>query len=83
MLLENCLGLGAKVKYLSLPDLSGNVIIEKNVWVGGNSIILHGVTIGEGSIVSANSVVTKDIPPYSIVAGIPAIVVKKRELYEL
>jgi len=66
------LGLGAKVKYLSLPDLSGNVIIEKNVWVGGNSIILHGVTIGEGSIVSANSVVTKDIPDNTVAYGIPA-----------
>ncbi len=71
---------GHDYKYLNLPDTSGNVIIEKNVWIGGNSIILQDVTIGEGSVVSANSVVTKNVPPYSIVAGIPATIVKKREL---
>lgn len=52
------------------------VIIEDNVWVGENSRVLKGVTIGRGSIVACCSVVTKDVPPYSIVAGNPAIVVK-------
>lgn len=54
----------------------GSVIIGKNVWVGDKSTILPGVTIGEGTVIAANSVVTKSIPPYSIVAGIPARVVK-------
>lgn len=55
------------------------VIIEDNVWIGEYSAILKGVTIGEGSIVGCHSVVTKDVPPYSIVAGNPARVVKKIE----
>ena len=74
---------GHNYKNLQLPDTSGDVTINKYVWIGGNSIILQGVTIGEGSVVSANSVVTKDIPPYSIVAGMPAKVIKKRDLNEL
>jgi maltose O-acetyltransferase len=74
---------GHDYKYLNLPDTSGNVIIEKNVWIGGNSIILQGVTIGEGSVIAANSIVTKDVLPYVIVAGIPAKTIKKRNLNEL
>lgn len=54
--------------------------IEDNVWIGRNSIILKGVTIGKGSIVALGSIVTKDVPPYSIVAGNPAKVVKKLEI---
>ena len=65
-----------------LPDTSGNIIIKEYVWICANSIILQGVTIGEYSIVSANSVVTKNVPPYSIVAGVPAKVIKKREINE-
>ena len=53
------------------------VVIEDNVWIGERSTILKGVTIGEGSIVACNSVVTKSVPPYSLVAGNPAKVVKK------
>jgi acetyltransferase-like isoleucine patch superfamily enzyme len=48
------------------------VTIEDDVWIATNSIILAGVTLGRGSIVGANSVVSKDVPPYSIVAGNPA-----------
>ena len=55
------------------------VVIEDNVWIGEYSTILKGVTIGRGSIVGCHSVVTKDVPPYSIVAGNPAKVVKKIE----
>ena len=73
---------GHDYKYLNLPDTAGDIIIKEYVWIGGNSVVLQGVTIGEYSIVSANSVVTKDIPPYSIVAGIPATIIKKREIYE-
>ncbi|OLQ86142.1 hypothetical protein BIY22_12900 [Vibrio panuliri] len=63
---------------LELPDSAGDIIINEHSWIGANSVILQNVTIGEGSIVSANSVVTKDVPPFSIVAGIPAKVIKKR-----
>jgi len=51
------------------------VVIEDNVWIGTGCVILKGVTIGRGSIISANSVVTRNIPPYSIAMGIPAKVV--------
>lgn len=53
------------------------IIIEDNVWIGERSAILKGVTIGRGSIVASNSVVTKSVPPYSIVAGNPAKIVKQ------
>lgn len=53
------------------------IVIEDNVWIGEYSAILKGVTIGKGSIVASHSVVCKDVPPYSVVAGNPAVVVKK------
>ena len=55
------------------------VVIEDDVWLGTRSVILDGVRIGRGSIVAAGSIVNKDVPPYSIVAGIPAKVIKKRK----
>lgn len=54
------------------------VIIEDDCWIAANSIILAGVRIGKGSVIAAGSVVTKDIPPYSIAAGVPAKVIKSR-----
>lgn len=54
------------------------VRIEDDVWIGTRSIILDGVTVGRGSVVGAGSIVTKDIPPYSIVAGAPAKVIRTR-----
>lgn len=54
------------------------VTIEKDVWLGARVTILKGVTIGEGSVIGAGSLVTKDIPPYSIAVGSPAKPVKKR-----
>jgi acetyltransferase-like isoleucine patch superfamily enzyme len=63
------------------PDLrpvfsKGSVIIGNNVWIGEKVAIMPGVTIGDGVIVGANSVVTKDIPPYCVVAGCPARIIK-------
>jgi len=55
-----------------------NVVIEDDCWIASNSILLAGVTIGKGSIVAAGSVVTQDVPPYSVVAGVPARVIKNR-----
>jgi acetyltransferase-like isoleucine patch superfamily enzyme len=54
-------------------------IIEDNVWIGANCIIMKGITIGEGSVIGAGSIVTKDIPPYSIAVGVPAKVIKNRQ----
>lgn len=57
----------------------GKVVVGEYVTIGENCAIMSGVTIGEHSVVGANSVVTKDIPPYSVVAGIPAKVLKTVE----
>ena len=61
---------------------SSPIVIEDNVWIGEYSSIFKGVRIGKGSIVAAHAVVTKDVQPYSIVAGNPAKVVKKLESAE-
>lgn len=57
----------------------GKIEIGSDVWLGANSMILKGVTIGDGAIVAANTVVNKDVEPYSIVAGLPAKKIKMRE----
>jgi acetyltransferase-like isoleucine patch superfamily enzyme len=54
------------------PKTKGPVIIGNDVWIGMGALILSGVTIGDGAIVAAQSVVTKDVPPYAIVAGNPS-----------
>lgn len=54
------------------------VKIEDDCWIAANTVILAGVTIGQGSVIAAGSVVTKDVPPYSVVAGVPAKVIKSR-----
>lgn len=56
-----------------------DIIIEKDVWIGANCIILPGVTIGEGAVVAAGSVVTKDVLPFTIVGGCPAKLIRERE----
>lgn len=58
----------------------GAVIIEDDVWIGDKVTILSNVVIGKGAVVAANSVVTKSVPPYSIVAGNPAKIIKQRKL---
>ena len=59
-------------------DITGApVVIEDNVWIGANVAVMPGVTIGKHSIVGAGSVVTKDVPPDVVVAGVPAKIIKK------
>lgn len=62
---------------LGIPMKEGDVHICSNVHIGMRCVILPGVTIGEGSFVAANSTVTKDVPPYTVVAGTPARVIRK------
>lgn len=56
------------------PDVT---VVEDDVWIGGNSVIIQGLRIGTHSIIASGSVVTKDVPPYSVVAGNPARVIKQ------
>jgi acetyltransferase-like isoleucine patch superfamily enzyme len=53
-------------------------VIEDDVWLGTRCVILDGVTIGKGSIVAAGAIVNASVPPYSIVAGVPAKIIKSR-----
>ncbi len=59
------------------------VVIKNDVWIGANSVIMPGVTIGNGAIIGAGSVVTKDVPDYAIVGGVPAKLIKYRFSEEL
>ena len=56
---------------------TNNVIIEDDVWIGANAVILPGVKIGNHCVVAAGAVVTKDVPPHSLVAGVPAKIIKQ------
>lgn len=71
--------------FKQLP-FKGDTVIGNDVWIGRESVIMPGVKIGDGSIIAAYSIVTKDIEPYSVVGGNPAKFIKKRfddELIEL
>ena len=59
-------------------DNKGDIIIGNDVWIGYEAIILAGVTIGDGAIIGTRAVVTKDVPPYTIVGGVPAKPIKRR-----
>ena len=66
--------------------LKGDTVVGNDVWIGQNATILPGVHIGDGAIIGANSVVGRDVPPYTIVAGNPANILRKRfddEIVEL
>lgn len=70
-----------KVKYYNEKNESytnGSIIISDDVWVGQRVTILSGVHIGQGAVVAAGAVVTKDVPPYAVVGGVPAKVIKYR-----
>ncbi len=58
----------------------GPVIIGKNVWIGEGTVILPGVTIGDHAVIGANAVVTKDVPAYSVAAGVPASVIRSYDI---
>lgn len=59
-------------------DNKGDIIIGNDVWIGYEAVILAGVTIGDGAIIGTHAVVTKDVPPYTIVGGVPAKLIKRR-----
>lgn len=82
MITDNSHGHTNSIKELLLNPIDrplvskGPVIIEENVWIGEKVSIMANVTIGKGSIIAANAVVTKSVPPYSIVGGCPARIIK-------
>lgn len=73
-------GKGWEAGIPKLEDLpyKGDTIVGNDVWIGYDAVILPGIKIGNGAIIAAKSVVTKDIPPYTIVGGNPAIQIRKR-----
>ena len=61
-----------------LPENDSPIVLKGDNWIGANATIIKGVTIGEGAVVAAGAVVTSDVPPYAIVGGVPAKVLKYR-----
>lgn len=59
-------------------DNKGDITVGNDVWIGYEAVILSGVTIGDGAIIGARAVVTKDVPPYTIVGGVPAKLIRRR-----
>ena len=59
-------------------DNKGDIVIGNDVWIGYEAVIMAGVTIGDGAIIGTRAVVTKDVPPYTIVGGVPAKQIRKR-----
>ena len=59
-------------------DHKGDIVIGNDVWIGYEAVIMAGVTIGDGAIIGARAVVTKDVPPYTIVGGVPARDIRRR-----
>ena len=60
------------------PEIAAPILVGSDVWIGANCIVLKGVTIGEGAIVAAGSVVTRSVDPYTIVGGVPAKLIRSR-----
>lgn len=64
--------------HMSQLPFKGDIVVGNDVWIGRESVIMPGVKIGDGAIIAAYSVVTKDIPPYTVAGGNPARIIKKR-----
>ena len=62
------------------PGYKGKIVIKNDAWIGAGSIIMPGVTIGEGAVVGAGAVVTKDVPSFTVVVGVPARPIKRIDL---
>lgn len=61
-----------------LPENDLEIVIKNDVWIGANATILKGVTVGRGAVVAAGALVNRDVPPYAVVAGVPATIMKWR-----
>ncbi len=67
-----------KSEVASAWDNRGDIVVGNDVWIGYEAVVMAGVTIGDGAIVASRAVVTRDVPPYAIVGGVPAKVIKYR-----
>ncbi len=75
---KNChIGAGAVLAGVVEPPSAAPVIIEDDVLIGANAVVLEGVKVGKGAVIAAGSVVVKDVEPYTVMAGVPAKVLKK------
>ncbi|MCP8970890.1 2,3,4,5-tetrahydropyridine-2,6-dicarboxylate N-acetyltransferase [Ectobacillus ponti] len=75
---KNChIGAGSVLAGVIEPPSALPVIVEDDVVVGANAVVLEGVRVGKGAVVAAGAIVTEDVPPYTVVAGVPARVIKK------
>lgn len=64
--------------YEGHPRLSGPLVVGSDVWIGARALLFGGTTIGDGAVIASGAVVTKDVPPYAIVGGNPATVIRRR-----
>lgn len=67
-----------KTNVMDAWDNKGDIVVGNDVWIGYEAVILAGVTIGDGAVIGDRAVVTKDVPPYTVVGGVPAKPIKKR-----
>ena len=68
----------ARIFITSAWNNKGDIVIGNDVWIGYEAVIMAGVTIGDGAVIGTRAVVTKDVPPYTIVGGVPARQIRKR-----
>lgn len=95
LIIEDRVSIGPRVTLLTSSDPNfskiwdlvkiqrGKIVIKHDAWIGAGAIIMPDVTIGEGAVVGAGSVVTKDVDPYTVVAGVPAKILKKLDFKKL
>ncbi len=67
-----------RAEVASAWDNKGDIVVGNDVWIGYEAVILAGVTVGDGAVIAARAVVTKDVPPYTIVGGVPAKPIRRR-----
>jgi acetyltransferase-like isoleucine patch superfamily enzyme len=71
-------GIPQWLSYLHINDIDGTIVVNEDVWVGTSCILLSHCTIGRGAVIGAGSIVTKSVPPYSVVVGCPAKIIASR-----
>lgn len=73
-------GAGQNPRTADLADVAESIVVKRGAYIGGNSTIRYGITIGEDAVVAAGSMVVDDVPPHTIVGGVPAKVISQRTI---